>query len=123
MSVTVELIGLRVPGRHGVGEEERARVRDFVYDIAYDVEDDALADELERTVDYREVAACVREVSDARQYRLVEALAGAVGAALAERFALKRVRVTVKKPSLRPAGLEVDYSAATYERGASTDRR
>ncbi len=123
MTVEVEVVGLRVPGRHGVKEEEREREREFVYDVAFDVSDDALADELGRTVDYRDVAACVREVSDARQFRLIEALAGAVADELVARFSLERVRVRVKKPALRPAGLDVDYCAASVERSSATESR
>ncbi|MDQ3866485.1 MAG: dihydroneopterin aldolase [Actinomycetota bacterium] len=123
MSVEVEVVGLRVPGRHGVKEEERERDRDFVYDLSFDVPDAALGDDLAETVDYREVAACVREVSDSREYRLIEALAGAVAEALVARFSLARVRVHVRKPSVRPSGLEVDYCAATVERLRETDSR
>ena len=64
-----------------------------------------------------EVAACVRDVSDAREYRLIETLASAVADELAERFHAERVRVRVRKPGISPAGLTVAYSAATAERG------
>jgi dihydroneopterin aldolase len=75
------------------------------------------ADRLEYTIDYRAVAACVREVSGAREYRLIENLASAVADELAKRFRAERVRVRVRKPGISPAGLTVEYSAATAERG------
>ena len=75
------------------------------------------SDRLADTVDYRAVAACVRDVSDAREYRLIEVLASSVANELAERFATERVRVRVRKPGINPAGLNVAYSAATAERG------
>jgi 7,8-dihydroneopterin aldolase/epimerase/oxygenase len=115
-SVTVELVGLEVFGRHGVDDDERAEGRTFVYDVALEVPTPAF-DLLEETVDYRAVAACVREVSDAREYRLIEVLAAAVADELAERFPAARVRVRVRKPGISPAGLTVAYSAATAERG------
>jgi dihydroneopterin aldolase len=45
-------------------------------------------------------------VSDARQYLLLEALAAAVADELSRRFSPERVRVRVRKPEVRPAGLE-----------------
>ena len=115
----VELEGLEVFGRHGVLEDERRDGRNFFYDISLEVSDAALSDRLEDAVDYREVAACVQEVSDGTQFQLIEALAGAVADAIVERFPVEHVRVRVRKPDPRPAGLPVAYSAATAERAGS----
>lgn len=115
----VELEGLEIFGRHGVLEDERRDGRNFFYDISLEVSEAALSDRLEDAVDYRDVAACVQEVSDGRQFQLIEALAGAVADAIAERFPVEHVRVRVRKPDPRPAGLPVEYSAAIAERGGS----
>jgi 7,8-dihydroneopterin aldolase/epimerase/oxygenase len=117
VTVTVELVGLEVFGRHGVDEEEREDGRTFVYDVALEIDPPA-SDRLEDTVDYRAVAACVREVSDGGRYRLIEALASAVADELAARFPARRVRVQVRKSEISPAGLTVAYSAATAERAS-----
>jgi 7,8-dihydroneopterin aldolase/epimerase/oxygenase len=114
--VIVELEGLEVFGRHGVEEEERREGRTFLYDVTLEVSESALSDRIEDAVDYREVAACVREISDGRDFQLIEALAAAVADAIAERFPVQRVRVRVRKPDPRPAGLPLAYSAATVER-------
>ena len=116
MSITVELHDLRVPGRHGVEERERGRDRDFLYDIALDVSDAALSDRIEDAVDYREVAQCVREVSEARSYHLIEALAAATADAIVGRFPVDWVRVRVRKPNLEVAGLQLGESVAVCER-------
>jgi dihydroneopterin aldolase len=115
MTVTVELVGLEVFGRHGVDEDERENGRTFVYDVALEIDPPA-SDRLEDTVDYRAVATCVREVSDGGRYRLIETLASAVADELAGRFPARRVRVQVRKPGISPGGLTVAYSAATTER-------
>jgi dihydroneopterin aldolase len=99
-----------------VTDEERQRGQDFLYDIRMTVPDSAISDRLEDTVDYREVADAVRELSTARQFALLEALAAAVADLIVERFEVERVSVRVRKPDVRPAGLEVDWSAATVER-------
>jgi dihydroneopterin aldolase len=116
VSVTIELVGLEVFGRHGVDEDERGQGRTFVYDVTLEIPAPT-SDRLDETVDYREVAASVREVSDGAQYRLIELLASAVADELAARFPAQRVRVRVRKPGISPAGLTVAYSAATAERG------
>jgi dihydroneopterin aldolase len=115
MSVTVEVYGLELEGRHGVDEEERARPQPFVYDLWLDVSELSASDRLEATVDYRDVVRCVRELAQRRQFHLLEALAAAVADALLERFALERVRVRVRKPAVRLEA-PVEWTAATAER-------
>ncbi len=117
MSLLVELVGLEVFGRHGVDDDEREQGRVFLYDVELEVDAPA-SDRLEDTVDYRAVAACVRDVSDAASYRLIETLAGAVADELAARFSARRIRVRVRKPGISPAGLTVEFSSATAERSS-----
>ena len=78
--ITVEVRDLRIFGRHGVHEEERERGQDFVFDVELDVGERGAGDRLEDAVDYVDVARTVQEVSDARQYNLLEALASALAA-------------------------------------------
>ncbi len=104
--ITVEVRALRVFGRHGVGEDERATGQDFLFDVELAVGERGSSDRLEDAVDYVDVARAVREVSDGRSYRLLEALAGAVADELQRRFWPERVVVHVTKPAVRPAGLE-----------------
>ena len=104
--ITVEVRDLRVFGRHGVHQEERERGQDFVFDVELAVGERGTTDRLDDAVDYVEVARAVQEVSDARRYALLEALASAVADDLERRFSPTRVRVRVRKPAVRPAGLE-----------------
>ena len=113
MGVTVHVQGLEVFGRHGVLEDERRDGQTFLFDLELDVGDAGLSDRIEDAVDYRAVAARVREISDSRPFNLLEALAAAVADGLIESFPLGRVTVRVRK---RPAGLPVEFSAATAER-------
>jgi dihydroneopterin aldolase len=115
VSVVVELAGLEVPGRHGVEEEERAQEQPFLYDIRLELPEPS-ADHIEATVDYREVVELLRGISEAREFSLLEALAGAVAEALLQRFPrIEQVRVRVRKPRVE-LGAAVDYAAATVER-------
>lgn len=114
--IVVEVEGLEIFGRHGVGDEERQQGRTFLYDLRLEVTDAAQSDRLEDTVDYVAVAEVVKGISDARQFQLLEALAVAVADAIVERFPVERVRVRVRKPDVEPAGLSVAWTAATAER-------
>jgi dihydroneopterin aldolase len=116
VTVTIELAGLALHGHHGVEEDERRAGQRFLFDLWLDVPERAAeSDRIEDAVDYREVVALVREVSDGRAYALLEALAAAVAGALLSRFPVERVRVRVRKPDVRLAA-PVEYSAVTVER-------
>lgn len=104
--ITVEVRGLRLFGRHGVHEEERERGQAFVFDVELEVGERGAGDRLAEAVDYATVARVVQEVSDGRRFELLEALATEVADALDRRFAPERIRVRVRKPEVRPAGLE-----------------
>ena len=70
---------------------EREQGQRFLFDVELDVGEARRSDRLEDAVDYREVAACVREVSDGRAYDLLEALATALADELLARFPVERV--------------------------------
>jgi dihydroneopterin aldolase len=104
--ITVELRGLRVFGRHGVHAHEKENGQDFLFDVDLDVGDRGASDRLVDAVDYSAVARTVQELSDARSYDLLEALATAIADGLLARFGAEAVRVRVTKPEVRPGGLE-----------------
>jgi 7,8-dihydroneopterin aldolase/epimerase/oxygenase len=114
VSVTVELLGLKVPGAHGVEEDERREPQRFLYDLRLELPEPA-SDSVGETVDYRDVVGCVQKVSESRQFRLLETMAAATADALLERFQLEAVRVRVRKPDVR-LDAPVEWTAATVER-------
>ena len=111
----VELRGLELHGFHGAYPEEERDGQLFLYDVELEVGDRGADDRIEGAVDYRLVVEAVRDVSNHR-FALLEALATAVAETLVERFPVERVRVRVRKPQVKPAGMTVDYSAVTVER-------
>ena len=115
--VTIELRSLVVFGHHGYLEEERRLGQRFLVDLWVDVHGDAAeSDRIDDTVDYRRLAALVREVFAGQERLLLEGLAGAVADGIVERFpAVERARVRVRKPDvvLDPP---VDYAAVVVER-------
>jgi dihydroneopterin aldolase len=115
--IAIELHGLEVFGKHGVLDHERRDGQTFLYDIVIEVGSAPPSDRVEDTIDYRDIANCVQEVSDGQAFHLLEALASAVADAVVERFEVERVRVRVRKPG--PAGIPAEYAAATVERASS----
>jgi dihydroneopterin aldolase len=103
--ITVELRGLRVFGHHGVRDHEKHDGQDFLFDVDLDVGERGMSDRLEDAVDYSAVARVVKELSDARSYDLLEALATAIADELLRRFSAERVFVRVAKPDVLPGGL------------------
>jgi dihydroneopterin aldolase len=113
--VRIELGGIELHGFHGVLEHERRDGQRFLFDVELEVGEAGASDRIEDAVDYREVVACVREVSDARAYRLLEALASALADALLERFPVQRVAVRVLKPDV-VLEAPVESAAVSVER-------
>ena len=112
----IELLGIALHGYHGALEHERRDGQRFLFDVELEVGEAGASDRLEDAVDYRDVAACVREVSDGRAYTLLEALATALADELLARFPVQRVVVRVCKPDvvLDPP---VELAAVTATRG------
>jgi dihydroneopterin aldolase len=119
MGLTVELHGLELFGYHGVLQEEARDGQRFLFDVWLEVDDAAAgSDRVEDAVDYRDVVAAVREISDGRRFALLEALASEVARALLERFPARHARVRVRKPDVR-LDAPVEYAAVTASASAA----
>jgi dihydroneopterin aldolase len=118
--MTIELQGVELYAFHGVLETERRHGQRFLVDLELGVDAEvaaaaAASDRIEDAVDYRDVIAAVRDVSDARAYMLLEAFAAAIVDALLARFAFERVKVRVRKPDVVLA-TPVEHAAVVVER-------
>jgi dihydroneopterin aldolase len=109
--VIVEIHGLEIFGRHGVGEEERRDGQAFFFDVTLELAEPA-EDAIGATVDYRAVRDSLRELSDAGSYKLLESLAAAGAEAIVARFAVESATVRVRKPGVAWA----EWTAATASR-------
>jgi dihydroneopterin aldolase len=110
--VRIEISGIELRGFHGVLDEERRDGQRFRFDVTAELAE-PVEDDIDAAVDYRDLVACVREVSDGRAYQLLETLAAAVADELRRRFPLERVQVRVGKPDL---ALEGGHAAVVVER-------
>jgi dihydroneopterin aldolase len=115
VSLQIEIHGLELHGRHGVLAEEREHGQTFLFDL-WIAGPEVPSDRIEDALDYRAVVELVREISEGTHFRLLEALAAAVADAIVRRFDTPHVKVRVRKPEVRPAGMSVDWTAVTVER-------
>lgn len=96
----IRLTGLRVHGRHGVFDFERAEGQDFIVDVALELDTApaAASDELSDTIHYGELAEALAAVMAGEPVNLLETLAARLaGVCLADRRVLAAT-VTVHKP-------------------------
>jgi dihydroneopterin aldolase len=101
MSDAIFVNGLSLHAYHGVMQHEAKVGQTFKLDLVLDIDlaDASRTDKLKDTVSYDTVVKTASEAFCARRYRLVEAAAGAVAAAVLDRCRqVRSVRVTVHKP-------------------------
>jgi dihydroneopterin aldolase len=126
MTDRVALMNMRFDGRHGVLEKERTRLQPFEVDaeLYLDLRPAGLADDLSRTVDYRNVFEICRETVEGPSYRLIETLAERIAARLLVEFeaaAVSEVVVRVRKPKVMLPG-ELDGAEVEIRRTPAASR-
>lgn len=99
----LSLIGMRFQGRHGVLPQEKVDPQRFEVDLVLhvDLAEASATDDLATTVDYANLFDLVRAIVEGRSFDLVEALAGAIAAAVLAATGPDRVssvEVRVRKP-------------------------
>jgi len=106
MTDRVLLSGILAEGRHGVHEHERQVPQAFEIDVelSLDLRPAGTTDELDRTVDYGQVEARVRELVEGRSFLLIEALAEAIATELLAAYPVDEVVVRVRKPAVVLSG-------------------
>ncbi|MGD0873468.1 MAG: dihydroneopterin aldolase [Acidimicrobiales bacterium] len=122
MADRIELRGLRALGRHGASKDEQDTAQPFEIDLEVEADFVAAADDddLAKTVDYSLVVGKALEIVSLRQFRLLEALAGAIATGILEIPEVQAVTVTVRK--LRPPVAADLASAGVRLRRERTDR-
>ena len=103
----IRLLEIVLYGYHGVGEAERELGGKYAIDLELttDTRRPGMSDDLADAVDYQAVYETVREVEASRQFRLLEALAESLAAAILARFAVESVTLRVRKLSVPVGGL------------------
>ena len=100
MSDRIRLTGLRVRGRHGVYDFERADGQDFVIDaeLEVDLAPAAASDDVTDTVHYGELAGRLAEIVAGEPVNLIETLADRLAAECLTDKRVDAATITVHKP-------------------------
>ena len=95
---------LKVRGKHGVSDEERAREQEFIVDITieFDTRGAASSDDLADTVDYSFFREQAKDVIERESFRLLERLADTLAQAVLEDERVATVSVTIRKSEMFP---------------------
>ncbi len=98
--------GMHLSGRHGIHPEERERGNRFEIDVEIECtsQDAVETDEIQDTVDYREIARIVRHINDRQTFNLIESFAGAIAEELLAKLPMISVTI-VRVSKLAPPDL------------------
>ena len=99
---TIEVLGIRALGRHGVLAEEQARSQPFEVDVRLEVDlaAAAVSDRIEDTLDYAVLTEAVARTVELESFRLLERLADRIARICLSMTEVHAVEVTVRK--MRP---------------------
>jgi dihydroneopterin aldolase len=103
----IVLVGMAFEGRHGVNDWEKTQAQRFEVDVELSLgtRRAGTSDELNQTVDYRDVYEQVRRVIEGPPVDLIETLAESIASdALAANRRARKVIVRVRKPDVQLGG-------------------
>jgi dihydroneopterin aldolase len=110
----IEINDLEVSGRIGVPEMERQTPQRMLVCLRFQIQTSfaMLNDQLEKTIDYGEVAAEVEKVVRITEAHLIEKLVSEIGDALIARFPMERLEIELRKfilPKARYVSVKTDW--------------
>jgi dihydroneopterin aldolase len=119
MSDAIFVSGLLVHARHGVMDHEQTVGQRFAIDLelALDLATASASDRLADTVSYASIVETATQAFTTKNFRLIEAAAGAVAEAVLASFArVAAVKVTVHKPHAPIAAIFTDVGVTVLRR-------
>lgn len=105
MNITLE--NLIFEGTHGYTEKEKARPQRFCVTITIegDIHSAGYSDDLNDTIDYREIKTIVKDTITGEHHELLETLAETIAERIMHNERIDRVHVTVSKPDIWQTGV------------------
>ena len=99
MNEKILLSGIRFHGYHGLTRMEREVGGRYSIDLelTFDYSRAVASDRLADTLDYRKVHGIVQEIGRGPSFRLIEALAGRIVAAIFQQFPVEEVFIRLRK--------------------------
>jgi 7,8-dihydroneopterin aldolase/epimerase/oxygenase len=117
---TLVLSRITFEGRHGATEAERRSLRTFEVDVEIEAPLDKarVSDNLDDTLDYRDVAQIIVDLGTSETHHLLESLAGCMLDKLAARFPRADFRIEVRKLNPPACPGRPAYAAVRMSRAA-----
>jgi len=117
---TLVLSRIAFEGRHGATEAEQRSLRSFEVEVEVEVPLDKArsSDNLDDTLDYREVAQIIVELGTSETHHLLESLAGRMLDTLAAKFPRAGFRIEVRKLNPPACPGHPAYAAVRMDRAA-----
>lgn len=101
----------------GIHEEEKKMGQQLLIDVHLDIDASSISsDDISNTVSYIDIYEIVHNISKAKSYSLIEALAEEITEAILKKPLVKRVKVKVCKPHIPYPEFQGDVSVEV-ERG------
>ncbi|MBA3778634.1 MAG: dihydroneopterin aldolase [Chloroflexi bacterium] len=115
MTDRIVLSGMKFSGRHGLSDEERERPQPFEVDVELrtNLQPAGVDDDIDKTVDYGQVFEICRELVEATNFKLLEAIAEGIAHEILIAMPVAEVGVRVRKlrvpvrGTLDHAGVEI----------------
>ena len=106
MSDSIEITGITAIGFHGVYPQERSAGQKFIVDVKLEVKLAKVKDDLNKTVNYADVAKIVVHHIQGEPVNLIETVAELIADEVLKEYSLvKKIEVAVHKPQA-PLGIE-----------------
>ena len=122
MSDRIVLKSMRFTGRHGLTDDERARPQPFEVDVELltNLQPAGVDDDIAQTVDYGQVFQICRELVEATNFKLLEAIAEGIAHEILTAMPVVEVGVRVRKIDVPIEG-QLDYAEVEIWRARSAD--
>jgi len=112
VSDRIVLRNMQFSGRHGYYDHELETPQPFEVDVelVLNLQPAGVDDDLEKSIDYGRVYAITRQIVESTSFRLLEAIAEAIGHEILTEFEVTEVGVRVRKPAVQLGG-PLDHAA------------
>lgn len=98
------LSGVKIDTLIGVYDWERTQQTTLLLDVTVDVDLSVAmrSDDVNHTVDYAQLAECLKVTAATQKFQLLEALGECLMNAVFERFPIQTIRLAITKPNILP---------------------
>ena len=113
----INILNLRLAGKHGVYDFEKKKEGVFELDIFLylNLKSAILSDNLKDSVDYSKVVELVKKIFSENDCNLIEYLAGRICEGILEKYPIQKVVVKIRKPHA-PIDADLDTVEVEIER-------